>query len=248
MFQSPNSIGANFRQRAAVAWACLLLAACAGCQVAASGQNADGVRLYQQGQYPAAMQRFQQAAATNPLGADAYYNMAATLHRQATVTRDQNLFAQAESLYNQCLDVDPNHVDCHRGLGVLLVETGRTDRAFKLMSNWAVGNPRSADARIELARLYQEFGDKKTAEFYLVQALQADGQSARAHKVLGSLREEAGDINQALVNYQRSYNLNSFQPDIAQRIAMLRGNSATWPTATPGDTRTVVAPTATPRY
>ena len=140
--------------------------------------------------------------------------MAATLHRQGTVTRDQNLLVQAESLYNQCLDVDPNHVDCHRGLGVLLIETGRTDKAFDLMQ-LGDRNPRSADARIELARLWQEFGDKKAAEYYLVQALQVDGQQRPSPQGAGSLREEAGDINQALVNYQRSYSLNSFQPDIA---------------------------------
>lgn len=231
--------------------ACLLPIAFSGCQMAASGQNAEGVRLYKQAQYPAAYQQFQQAAVNDPMSADAYYNMASTLHRQGTVTRDQNLLTQAESLYNRCLDVDRNHVDCHRALGVLLVETGRADRAFALMRNWAVDNPRSADARIELARLYQEFGDKKAAETCLVQAIQVDGNSARAHRVLGTLREEAGDSAQALANYQRSYSLNAFQPEIAQRINVLRGTSAGatgWPIPAYGDTRTVSAPNPLPRY
>jgi tetratricopeptide (TPR) repeat protein len=222
---------------AALVVVCALPSLGTGCQVASTGQNANGVTLYQQGQIPAAYQQFQQAAVTDPLNSDSYYNMAVTLHRQGTVTRDQNLLTQAEALYNRCLDVHPNHVDCYRGLGVLLVETGRSDKAFNLMRNWAARNPQSADARIELARLYQEFGDKQTAETYLVQALQIDGNSSRALRVLGSLREESGDVNQALANYQRSYSLNSFQPDLAQRIAALRGSTpglAALPPAVPG--------------
>ena len=45
---------------------------------------------------------------------------------------------QAEALYNQCLDHSPNHVECHRGLAVLLIDTGRPDRAFALMKNWRI--------------------------------------------------------------------------------------------------------------
>ena len=40
-------------------------------------------------------------------------------------------------------------------LAVLLAETGRQDQAFTLLKNWASTDPKSADARIELARLYQ---------------------------------------------------------------------------------------------
>jgi tetratricopeptide (TPR) repeat protein len=216
--------------------------------MAADGQNLQGVRMYQQGQYEAAMQQFQQAVATNPSNADAYYNMAATLHRMGVARKDQNLLGQAETLYNQCLDFDENHVDCHRGLAVLLAETGRSDRAFALLKNWAIRSPNNADARIELARLYEEFGDRETARIQLTEAIHIDQHNARAWSALGRLREQSGDYVQALANYQRSYSLNRFQPEIAERIAALnRTVSGQQGPTPPGGTRMVDSGTGTSR-
>ena len=59
-----------------------LLAILPGCQMAADGQNQQGVRLFQQGQFQPALQKFQQALATDPVNADAYYNMAASMHKK----------------------------------------------------------------------------------------------------------------------------------------------------------------------
>ena len=72
-----------------------------GCGAAASSYNVAGVRMYQQGQYPGALQQFQQAVATQPTNADAYYNMASTLHRMGTQQKDPKALGQAETLYNQ---------------------------------------------------------------------------------------------------------------------------------------------------
>jgi len=224
------------------------LALSAGCKVAADGQNLQGVRFYQQGQYEAAMQRFQQAVATDPKNADAYYNMAATVHRMGSARTDQNLLSQAETLYNRCLDEDKNHTDCHRGLAVLLAETGRSDRAFNLLKNWAIRSPQVADARIELARLYEEFGEAETAQVHLTEALKIDQHSARAWNALGRLREQSGEYTQALANYQQSYNLNRFQPQVAERIAALNHTISGGVSPTrPGGTRMVESNSSTMR-
>lgn len=193
----------------------------AGCQWAANGQNATGARLYEQGQYSAALQRFQKVIATDPANADGYYNLAATNHRLGTQRGDSQMLAQAEALYNQCLDHAPNHVECHRGLAVLLVDTGRPDRAFALMKNWAAQNPHFAEPRIELARLYEEASDPATALKYLEDAVQKDANNSRAWLALGRLREQSGDLHQALQNYQRSLAIDNLQPMAAERVASL---------------------------
>jgi len=208
----------------------------------ADGQNMEGVRLVQQGQDQPALQRFQQALSSDPRNADAYYNMAATYHRMASQRKDQQMFAQAETLYNQCLDLNENHVDCRRGLAVLLVETGRSDRAFDMLKNWANASPQSADARIELARLYEESGDQETAKLNLQQAITLDQHNARAWAALGKIRESMGDREQALANYQRAYGINTFQPAVAQRIAELsQGTTAIYGQPAPA-TRVVSQP------
>ena len=198
-----------------------MLFSSAGCQFAASGQNAQGTRLYEQGQYTAALQQFQKVISDNPQNPDGYYNLAATTHRLGTLRKDTDLIQRAESLYNQCLDHDPNHVECYRGLAVLLVDSGRPDRAFALLKNWASKNPAFAEPRVELARLYEEHGEPQTALKYLEDAVQQNANNSRAWLALASLRERSGDLTQALQNYQRANSLNGSQPNVTERIAAI---------------------------
>jgi tetratricopeptide (TPR) repeat protein len=222
-----------------------------GCGLVATGHNTAGVRLYQQGQYYAAMERFQHAMAADPQDADAYYNLAATVHHLGKGSQNDSFLEQAETLYNQCLDRDPDHTECYRGLAVLLGDTDRPDRAFVLLENWALRSPQNADPRIELARLYEERQDKKAAETQLQQALQLDQTNPRAWTALASLREAEGDYQQALANYERAYSLNNLQPAIGNRIAALNQATGRWaggqPAADTG-TRTVNVTPPTARY
>ncbi len=166
------------------------------------------------------------------------------MHNFGSAKKDNEMLAQAEALYNQCLDIDENHVDCHRGLAVLLKETGRPDRSFALLKNWVNSQPNLADAQIELARVYEESGDLETAQLHLNQAVGIDQGNHRAWAALGHIREETGDLDQALTNYQRSLDLNQFQSGVAARVATLsrtvRGNLNG--TSVPGSTRTVTIP------
>jgi tetratricopeptide (TPR) repeat protein len=228
----------------------IVAAAGGGCNMVATGQNMQGARLYEKGQYYTAMEKFQGAMASDPSDANAYYNLARTLHQLGETNKDANMLKQAETLYNQCLDRNPNHAECYRALAVLLVQTERPDRAFALLKNWAIRSPQNADARVELARLYEEFGDAKTAELQLQQALQLDQTNKRAWTAMAYLRESNGDLPQALANYQRAYALNGYDPTIASRIAALNKSATGAPgtLSTEGATRTVDASAPAARY
>jgi tetratricopeptide (TPR) repeat protein len=218
--------------------------------MATQGLNSEGVRYHQQGDYQAAGERFLKAVTNDPNNADGYYNLAATYHRVARQTGDQNDFAQAENFYNQCLDRDINHVDCYRGLAVLLSETSRPDASQRLLEGWVSRSPQLAEAKIELARLKQELGDRYQAEQYLLSALNQEPNNPRALTALASLREASGDHAQAMANYQRSLGLNRFQPQVASRIASLRstiGSAAPLSTA-PSETRFAAQPPTWRRY
>lgn len=192
-----------------------------GCKMAATTANSDGVRLFQNGNYQAASQRFRQAIATDPRNPDAYYNEAATLHRIGVQSSNPQLLKQAEEMYNVCLDLNENHTDAHRALAVLLGQSGRSDKAFALMKNWVSSQPQVSDARVELARLYQEYGDDKTAEQQLTEAVKVDLNNPRAWKALASIQEKNGLPAQAYANYQRSLQINRFQPELTQKLASL---------------------------
>jgi tetratricopeptide (TPR) repeat protein len=202
----------------------------AGCsQMTSQALNSEGVRLYQAGSYQQAAEHFQRAIANDPKSATGYYNLAAALHKSGKLTGQPTDLAQAERLYNQCLEYDPNHTECYRGLAVLLAETGRTDASFRLLEGWAARSPQLADPRIELARLLEEQNNLELASARLVEALAIDPNNSRALTALGRLREVAGDRAQALANYQRSLSLNRFQPEIAARVAALQAAGAGLP-------------------
>ena len=216
----PSNTRANAYRLAMLA-AILILSGASGCRWTSVGQNTLGVRLYQQGRYAEALQQFQTAQRTDPSNPDAYYNLGSTYHKMGIAQKDQQLVEQAESLYNQCLDLQPNHVECHRGLAVLLAESSRPDAALRLLTNWASQNPQASDPRVELARLHREFGKAKVAEQYLDEALVLNPSDHRAWSAKGQMREEAGDLSQAIQNYNQSLAINSLQPEVYQRVASL---------------------------
>ncbi len=221
--QSPTTtMRPRFWQKSvSVVVTCALLASFGGCRWNSTGQNALGVRLYQQGRYAEALQQFQTAQATDPSNPDAYYNLASTYHKLGVSQKDANMIEQAESLYHQCLDLNQNHVDCHRGLAVLLVESNRRDAGLRLLNNWKANNPGLSDPLVELARLNQELGNTDLATRYLDEALALNTGDARAWKARAQLREAAGDYGQAMQDYQRSLSINNMQMDVAQRVASL---------------------------
>jgi tetratricopeptide (TPR) repeat protein len=222
-----------------------------GCNsMASSALNSEGVRLYQSGSYQQAAATFQKAIATNPRSADAYYNLASALHKNGKLNNISADLQQAEQLYNQCLDYDPNHTECYRGLAVLLAETNRRDASYRLLEGWASRNPQLPDPKIELARLLEESNSLPQAAARLEEAIAIDPHNSRALTALGRLRESTGDTVQALANYQRSLAINRFQPAIEQRVASLQaGQGAVAPAVTPpGGTRTVQQWQSTVRY
>jgi Tfp pilus assembly protein PilF len=232
-----NSVGRNPDSLSSlwiVALGCAITAS-SGCQMMTKSNNGKGVAMYQQGRYAEALQYFEQAKQTDAANPDTYYNLASTYHKLGSAAKDPKMLDNAEAIYNQCLDLAPNHVDCHRGLAVLLVDKGESDKGFALLKNWSARNPGLADARIELARLNQEFNQNKLAEQYLDEALAIDPNNYRAWAFKGQMRESSGELMQAIQNYQQSLALNAKQPELYQRIGALNvrlSQAATTPAST----------------
>jgi tetratricopeptide (TPR) repeat protein len=216
-----------------------------GCSMVSNSQNSEGVRMFEQAYYQGAQQSFLQAIQSDPNNADGYYNLARTYHQLGKLHNQPADFEQAERNYNLCLDRDPNRTDCYRALAVLLTEEGRTADANRLMTGWAARNPALAAPKIELARLYEESGNKEAAKAQLIEAVTVEPSNARALAALGKLREDAGETQQALANYQRSLQLDPNQPQLASRVVALGmpqfavGTPGITP---PGGTRVVTNP------
>ena len=211
--------------------AILLAIACAGCGGMARTDNAAGVQLYQQGNYLGAVSHFQQALARDPGNADCFYNLGATYHQQAKVFGRPADAATAEQYYHLCLQRDPAHAACQRGLAVLLVEQDRQPEAVAQLQSWSRIQPGNPDPHVELARLAEEHGDVREAENQLIDALAVDPNNTRALVALAHLRERSGDAAQAAANYSRALAIDPSQTAVAARVATLQGPPASARTA-----------------
>lgn len=197
-----------------------------GCGWLARNDNAEGVRLYQQGNYKAAVDHFQQALARQPGSADCFYNLGATYHQQAKLLGRPADLQTADQYYHLCLARNPSHEACQRALAVLLVEQNRSSEAMASLQEWARREPANPAPQIELARLCQEHGDVRQAENHLIDALAVDPNNTRALVALGQLREANGDSSQALQNYSRALAVDGQQPTVAAKVATLNGSGA----------------------
>lgn len=209
----------------ALPWILPALLLASGCNIAATGHNVQGKRLYEQGQFAQAISTFQKAVNANPRNPDAYYNMASTYYYLGKQQNNATWTQQAEQLYRRALVIDPNHTDAHRGLAAVLVESGRSGEAFQMLQAWQARAPFSAEPLIELARLQSEFGNRSNAMQTLANALNVDSNNPRALKAMGLMREQSGEYQLALDNYIRSYQANNLQPDVAEKIARLQGSA-----------------------
>jgi len=226
----------------------VVLAGCGG--ITASSRNTEGVQLYQQARYNEALKDFQEASYAEPSNADAFYNMAATYHHLGKQYNSPADLKMAEDYYNLCLDRNENHTACYRGLAVLLREENRSPEAFRLLEGWVARQPNVADAKIELARLSEEAGDKNAAKEHLIEALAVQKDNPRALTALAKLQDDSGNFQQALTNYQRSLTADSRQPQVAARVAALQTGVAPASLTVPADggAQMVETPASPKRY
>ena len=214
---------------------CLLasVAICAGqtgCNLGQQANNVSGRQAFELGQFPTAVNEFQKALTKNPSNPDALYNLGASLYAQGKQARNSQLLGQAEQLYRQSIAANDQHVDAHRGLAALLIETGREKYAFDLINQWKARYPGSTEPVVELARLYQEYGDNRRATDLLADALKIDSNNIRALKAMGHVREVQGQTHLALDNYLRVLQINNQDTSVAQRVASLQNQLAKLPT------------------
>ena len=216
-----NKIG-TFWLALAMLTLCAAAISTAGCNLGAQQSNFVGQQAFQNGNYMQALSRFQQALSQNPNNPDANYNLAAVFYSMGKNQRNPQFLSQAQQLYRKAISLNGQHNEAHRGLAALLIETGREQNAFDLLDGWKERVPNSAEPMIELARLYQEYGDNQHATDMLADALKVDGTNIRALKAMGQVRETQGQSLLALDNYMRVLQLDGSQTGVAQRVALLQ--------------------------
>lgn len=135
----------------------------------------------------------------------------------------QGRLPEAESLYNQILQVDPNNPFALHLLGVIAHQVGKNDIALDLISKALVHKPVFPEARNNLGNVYKVLGKLEDAKSQFMEALSLNPNFADAHNNLGTILELTQNLNEAAESYRKAINLN---PDFATALNNL-GNVLT---------------------
>jgi tetratricopeptide (TPR) repeat protein len=168
----------------------------------------------QKGDYQAALKLLTTLSEKNPKDAQVLYNLASTQD-----ALDQN--AEAEATYRRAIEANPNLLEPHLALGLLLARTGKTAEAHaELAAATTVpnGDPAlRARAYRSLARLDQSANPAGASE-ELLAALKLSPETSDDILLTGELAEASGDTTAAEAAYRR---LLTAEPDNTQATAAL---------------------------
>jgi Tfp pilus assembly protein PilF len=209
-----------------VGWIAVLALGVTACgvdrQEKVRGYAEDGLHLYQCGDYRLARLDFEAALKLAPGDVTLQYDLAQCWDRMG---RDD----KAEPLYRDCIQRDANNPDCRHALTVLLVRQGRRDEAVVMVQEWLKANPNLSGPYVEDAYLWHDYGDLIRARERLLQACALDKQDYRARVALGMLFEELHYPDRAITLYERALAIQPYQPDVEQRLALLRSQGVAAP-------------------
>ena len=115
----------------------------------------------------------------------------------AETAEDAGLFAEAATLYRQCLALDPGDATAAFNLGNCEKAIGDTDAALLAYSTAIKRDPEFVEAWFNLGGLLRDLGRIGAARKHLQRAVELDGSYADAIYNLGALEYDAGELRSA---------------------------------------------------
>jgi tetratricopeptide (TPR) repeat protein len=112
--------------------------------------------------------------------------------------------SEAETLYKQVLDANPNQPDAMHLLGVIASQTGKNDVAVDLITRSLAISPKCAEAHNNLGKVLKELGKLDEAVSRYRMALAIKPQYVEAHYNLGNALMELGKLDDAVTSYHEA--------------------------------------------
>ena len=111
---------------------------------------------------------------------------------------------QAEGIYHQILQTDPNQPVALHLLGVIAHQVGKNDIAVDLICKALAVNPDFAEAHSNLGAALMDLGRPEDAVTSFRKALVLKPDYAKAHNNLGNALKELGDLDEAVASYHKA--------------------------------------------
>lgn len=200
---------------------CLVLTGCASTsalQEKVALYNDDGLAMFAHGDYRAARESFELALELSPHDPDLLYNLGQCHDRLGN-------YPQAELYYVQCLQQSAGHNEARYALGMAYYKSGRKTQAVNLIEEWLTDQPDLAYPYALDGWRFRQESDHLHAQGRLQQALGLERGNVHALTEMAILYESMGMPDRALVLYERALTTNAQQPEIIQRVSLLKSRN-----------------------
>jgi protein O-GlcNAc transferase len=130
------------------------------------------------------------------------------LFMMASQAHQQGQLVQAENLYRQVLQHDPNHIDTHHLLGLVCSQQNKHYEAIQYLQKATFLNPGNPIFHNNLAEALRRKGDDLAALESFNQALKIAPDFAEAHFNLANVLKNLNRINDAKFHYEQAIKYN----------------------------------------
>jgi predicted TPR repeat methyltransferase len=131
-------------------------------------------------------------------------DLAVKIHRGGVRTRSMDAMREARVLYERILQAVPEHPDALHFYGVLLHQTGETERGAERIGRALELRPNYVDAWNNLGNLRKEQGQPAAAREAYERAIALQPDHADAHSNLGAVRAALGEVQAAVLHYEEA--------------------------------------------
>ena len=124
--------------------------------------------------------------------------------RLAVENHQKNKFEVAEILYNDVLNINPNHVSAYNNLGIMFQDLNKIEKAKNCYEKAIKIDPTFAIGYNNLGTLFKLLGKNNKAKSCYEKAIENDPNNVDAHNNLGAIFQEAGNIQKAIDYYKKT--------------------------------------------
>lgn len=182
-----------------------------GCTPAGPRALQSGVRFLDEGNYPAAVEKFRQATALMNTNAQAWNYLGVACHRAGDVTN-------AVLAYQQALKLNRDLVETHFNLGCLWLEQNRPDNAKSELAAFTLRRGNSTAGWLKLGSVQLRTRDLIGAEKSYSEALRGSPQNPEAMNGLGLIQQQRSRSPEAAKWFEAALQQ---QPDYAPALLNL---------------------------
>ncbi len=126
---------------------------------------------------------------------------------------------EAQAIYRQILDEDPNHADALHLLGVLAYQTGNDQAGIELITRAIARNRLDPFYHNNLGNIFRKLGKLSAATGCYQEALRLKPRYAEAHYNLATVLREQGDLERATQHYYKALRITPEDVEILNDLA-----------------------------